>query len=226
MWWLKGGSEENHFDRPHHCCDFGPDLASKDSSPSVDWLDWKGFHVFQFCLCTIPPSMFSRLWTSSVSVFCCLQESSFVVWAPVEEGREFQVVRLSLRPFSSPKDENVNYKALFLLEILTLIHYLWSQSSSFQYFSLFYWPSLDRCPGGLIRLASPEKNWSTSQSNLKRSSAETLLSSTSINFQNLMKDIIQNRKITYKFYSWQLLAAQRYNGFAEFSNCNLQSFVI
>ena len=126
MWWWKGGSEGNHFDRPHHCCDFDPDLASKDSSPSVDWLDWKGFHVFPFCLCTIPlPAlMFSRLWTSSVSVFYCLQESSFVVWGPVEEGREFQVVRLSLRPFSSPKVENINYWALFLLEILTLIQYI------------------------------------------------------------------------------------------------------
>ena len=31
--------EANHFDRPHHCCDFDPDLASKDSLPSVDWLD-------------------------------------------------------------------------------------------------------------------------------------------------------------------------------------------
>ena len=105
--------EENHFNRPHHCFDFEPDLASKDSSPSVDWLDWKGFHVFQFCLGTIPltaASMFSRLWTSSVSVFYCLQESSFVVWGLEEEGREFQVVRLSLRPFSSPEDKNLNYR--------------------------------------------------------------------------------------------------------------------
>ena len=164
MWWWEGGSFKmmRIIDRPHHCCDFGPDLASKDSLPSVDWLDWKGFHVFQFCLSTSPllaASMFSRLWTSSVSVFYCLQESSFVVWGPVEEGREFQVVRLSLRPFSSPEDENVNYTAFLFLEILTLIQFILRSSPSFQYFSLFYWPSLDRCPGGLIRLASPEKNW-------------------------------------------------------------------
>ena len=45
-----------------------------------------------------------------MSVFYCLQESSFVVWGLEEEGREFQVVRLSLRPFSSPEDKNLNYR--------------------------------------------------------------------------------------------------------------------
>ena len=138
MWWWKGGSEVNHFDRPHHCCDFGPDLASKDSSPSVDWLDWKGFHVFQLCTILLAASMFSRLWTSSVSVFYCLQESSFVVSGLEEEGREFQVVRLSLRPFSSPEDENLNHRALFFLVILTLIQYILRSKFLLFYIYLYF----------------------------------------------------------------------------------------